>query len=94
MKMCCCATFSDLLRLTKKHNNKKVEMKKNKESEQIFHFLGGRKGSPETTHHAISDCVTVGAQLWVDVGEEPAKRSTSESGPQGFSLRNVSDVDS
>lgn len=61
---------------------------------QIFSSRRGRNGSPAETHHPVSDRVAVGPQLWVDVGEEPAKRSTSESGPEGFSLGNVSDVDS
>lgn len=45
-----------------------------------------------TTHNSIGDCVSVGSEFRVDVGEEPAKRSTLESGPQGLPLRNVPDV--
>lgn len=44
------------------------------------------------THHSVSNCVAVGSELGVDVGEEPAERSTLESGSQGFPLRNVPDV--
>lgn len=44
------------------------------------------------THHAVSNCVAVGSELRVDVGEEPAERSTPESWPQGLPLRNVPDV--
>lgn len=45
-----------------------------------------------TTYNSIGDCVAVGSELRVDIGEEPAERSTLESGPQGFPLRNVPDV--
>lgn len=44
------------------------------------------------THHSVSDCVTVGPQLRVDVGQEPAERPAVESGSQGLPLRNVPNV--
>lgn len=44
------------------------------------------------THHSISHCVAVGAQLGVDVREEPAERTTLQPGAQGLPLRDVPDV--
>ena len=50
--------------------------------------MKGSKG----THHSVSDGVTVGSELRVDVAEEPRERPTVESRAQGLSLREVTDV--
>lgn len=44
------------------------------------------------THHSVSNRVTVGPQLRVDVGEEPTERPAAEPRSKGFSLRNISNV--
>lgn len=47
----------------------------------------------QTTHHSISNRVSVGSELGVDVGEEPTEGSAAQPGSQGLSLRNISNVD-
>lgn len=45
-----------------------------------------------SSHHSISNRVTVGSELGVDIGKEPAEWLALESGSQGPSLRDVPNV--